>query len=89
MAVLTELGNGESAGLGLGHNSDLPPRPKLRRNAKKNVNVENVTPIAQEAKLPKKVNNQIITLAFTLALIVAVFGTIVAVALLYFVKKMR
>jgi heme/copper-type cytochrome/quinol oxidase subunit 2 len=48
-----------------------------------------VTPIAQEAKLPKKVNNQIITLAFTLALIMAVFGTIVAVALLYFVKKMR
>lgn len=87
--MLTELGNGESAGLGLGHNSDLPPRPKLRWNAKKNVNVENVTPIAQEAKLPKKVNNQIITLAFTLALIVAVFGTIVAVALLYFVKKMR
>jgi heme/copper-type cytochrome/quinol oxidase subunit 2 len=67
----------------------LPPRPKLRRNAKKNVNVENVTPIAQEAKLPKKVNNQIMTLAFTLALIMAVFGTIVAVALLYFVKKMR
>jgi len=87
--VLTELGNGESAGLGLGHNSDLPPRPKLRRNAKKNVTVENVTPIAQEAKLPEKVNNQIITLAFTLALIMAVFGTIVAVALLYFVKKMR
>ncbi len=66
----------------------LPPRPKLRRNAQKN-NVERVTPIAQEAKLPKKVNNQIITLAFTLALIMAVFGTIVAVALLYFVKKMR
>lgn len=66
----------------------LPPRPKLRRNAQKN-NVEKVTPIAQEAKLPKKVNNQIITLAFTLALIMAVFGTIVAVALLYFVKKMR
>jgi len=66
----------------------LPPRPKLRRNAQKN-NVERVTPIAQEVKLPKKVNNQIITLAFTLALIMAVFGTIVAVALLYFVKKMR
>ena len=66
----------------------LPPRPKLRRNAKKN-NVEKVTPIAQEAKLPKKVNNQIVTLAFTLAIIMAVFGTIVAVALLYFVKKMR
>ena len=66
----------------------LPPRPKLRRNAQKN-NVERVTPIAQEAKLPEKVNNQIITLAFTLALIMAVFGTIVAVALLYFVKKMR
>lgn len=66
----------------------LPPRPKLRRNAQKN-NVERVTPIAQEAKLPKKVNNQIVTLAFTLAIIMAVFGTIVAVALLYFVKKMR
>jgi hypothetical protein len=48
-----------------------------------------VTPIAQEAKLPKKVNNQIVTLAFTIALITAVFGTVIAIALLYFVKKMR
>ena len=68
----------------------LPPRPKLRKNKQKNnVNNEKVTPIAQEAKLPKKVNNQIVTLAFTIALITAVFGTVIAIALLYFVKKMR
>jgi len=48
-----------------------------------------VTPIAKEAKLPKKVNNQIVTLAFTIALIMAGFGTVIAIALLYFVKKMR
>jgi len=68
----------------------LPPRPKLRKNKQKNnVNNEKVTPIAKEAKLPKKVNNQIVTLAFTIALIMAGFGTVIAIALLYFVKKMR
>ena len=68
----------------------LPPRPKLRKNKQKNnVNNVKVTPIAQEAKLPKKVNIQIVTLAFTIALIMAIFGTIIAIVLLYFVKKMR
>ena len=68
----------------------LPPRPKLRKNKQKNnVNNEKVTHIAKEAKLPKKVNNQIVTLAFTIALIMAGFGTVIAIALLYFVKKMR
>jgi hypothetical protein len=85
MAVITELKPGESAGLGLGHNADLPPKPK-RKNAATAANKTNVTPLAKEKVLPKKVNEQIVSLVFQIALFFGLIGSIIVLFILYLLK---